>query len=90
VFEGKSEIEKVLTALAEQLETYDQIHFKLHAAADQSGGRHYDDLLALKPTVKEIEEAARWSLTHDPSEGYKFLLKDFLTKIGFRDVAAKL
>ncbi|MGB8953333.1 MAG: hypothetical protein WCC06_11790 [Candidatus Aminicenantales bacterium] len=69
---------------------YDQIFFKLHAAADQSGGKHYDDLLALKPTAKEIEEASRWSITHDPSDGYRFLLKDFLTRIGFADVAAKL
>lgn len=69
---------------------YDLIHFKLHAAADQSGGKHYNDLLALKPTAKEIEEAARWSMGHDASEGYKFLLKEFLTKIGSADVAAKL
>lgn len=69
---------------------YDLIHFKLHAAADQSGGKHYDDLLALKPTAQEIEEAVRWSMSHDPSEGYKFLLQEFLTKIGFEDVAARL
>lgn len=69
---------------------YDLIHFKLHAAADQSGGKHYDDLLALKPTAEEIEQAARWSMIHDPSNGYKYLLKDFLSKIGFTDVAAKL
>jgi hypothetical protein len=69
---------------------YDLIYFKLHAAADQSGGKHYDDLIALKPTAKEIEDAARWTMTHDPSDGYKFLLKKFLTEIGFADVAAKL
>lgn len=68
----------------------DQIHFKLHAAVDQSGGKHYDDLLALKPTSEEIEEAARWSMTHDPSEGYKLLLKEFLIKIGFENVATSI
>jgi hypothetical protein len=69
---------------------YDQIHLKLHAAADQSGGRHLDDLMALKPGAQEIEEAARWSMTHDPSEGYKMVLKNILITIGFSDVALKL
>jgi len=68
----------------------DQIHFKLHAAVDQSGGKHYDDLIELKPTKRELEKAARWSMTHDPSEGYKTVLKDFLEKIGYKDVAEKL
>lgn len=69
---------------------YDQIHFKLQAAADQSGGRHLDDLMALKPAAQEIEEAARWSMTHDPSEGYKMVLENILKTIGFSDVADKL
>jgi hypothetical protein len=69
---------------------YDQIHFKLHATVDQSGGKHYDDLMALKPSKKELEEAARWTMTHDPSEGYKAVLKDFLERIGHKDVAEKL
>ncbi len=68
---------------------YDQIHFKLWAAVD-IGGRHIDDLIALTPTANELEEAARWSLTHDSSEGYRMVLKDFLTQIGYRDVALKL
>lgn len=72
------------------LTRFDQIHFKLHAAVDQSGGKHYDDLTALKPTAKEIEKAARWSMTHDTSEGYKVVLKDFLERIGHRDVAERL
>ena len=50
---------------------YDQIHFKLYAAADQGAGVHYDDLLALKPTADELEQAALWSMTHDVSEGYR-------------------
>ena len=69
---------------------YDQIHFKLHAAVDQSGGKHYDDLMALKPTRKEVEDAARWTMTHDPSEGYRAVLKDFLETTGYKDVAEKL
>lgn len=71
------------------LTRYDQIHFKLHAAVDR-GGKHVDDLLALKPTADELEAAARWSMTHDVSEGYKTLLKSFLTQIDYIDVADKL
>ncbi|MGB7294813.1 MAG: hypothetical protein WBC70_04420 [Candidatus Aminicenantales bacterium] len=68
---------------------YDQIHFKLHAAVDQ-GGKHFDDLLALKPSSQELENAARWSMTHDPSEGFRLVLRDFLQKIGQGDVATKV
>lgn len=71
------------------LTRYDQIHFKLYAAVDQ-GGRHVDDLLVLKPTAEELENAARWSMTHDISDGYKTVLKSFLEQIGYKDVADKL
>jgi len=68
---------------------YDQIHFKLYASVDQ-GGRHLDDLTALNPAADELEKAARWSMTHDPSDGYKTLLKSFLEQTGHKDVADKL
>ena len=68
----------------------DQIHFKLYAAVDQSGGKHYDDLMALNPTAQEIEQAARWSMTHDVSPGYKEGLKKIMTKMGFTNVADNL
>ena len=63
---------------------YDQIHFKLYAAVDQGAGKHLDDLLALKPTEIEMEQAARWSMTHDVSEGYRQNLKSLLEYIGLR------
>jgi hypothetical protein len=69
---------------------YDQIHFKLYAAVDQGAGIHFDDLLALNPTSEELEHAARWSMTHDVSEGYRQTLKDLLVHMGYRDVADKL
>ncbi len=69
---------------------YDQIHFKLYAAVDQGAGKHLDDLLALKPTSEEIESAARWSMTHDVSEGYKQNLRALLSYLGFGDVAERL
>ncbi len=76
------------TLIIHYLGRYDQVHFKLYAAVDQ-GGKHFDDLQALKPTSRELEEAARWSMTHDPSEGFRVILIDFLRKIGHDDVAAK-
>jgi hypothetical protein len=71
------------------LTRYDQIHFKLYAAVDR-GGKHVDDLLALKPTPEELEKAAHWSMTHDTSDGYKKVLKSFLTQLGYANVADKL
>jgi hypothetical protein len=51
---------------------FDQICFKLYAAVDQGhASKHLDDLRLLEPTVAELVEAARWSTTHDPSEGYR-------------------
>ncbi len=40
----------------------DQIFFKLYAALDR-GDYHVQDLFALKPTFKEMEEATQWILT---------------------------
>jgi len=68
---------------------YDQIHFKLYAAVDQGAGVHYEDLLTLKPTANELEQAARWSMTHDVSEGYRQILKDLLNHMGYNNVAEK-
>jgi len=69
---------------------YDQIHFKLYAAVDQGAGKHFDDLLALNPTPGELEQAARWSMTHDVSERYRQVLKDLLNHMGYSDVAKRL
>ena len=69
---------------------YDQIHFKLYAAADQGAGVHYQDLLALEPTAEELEHAACWSMTHDVSERYRETLKDLLNHMGYGDVAERL
>jgi hypothetical protein len=60
----------------------DQIHFKLYAVVDQGAGRHLADLQTLEPTEDELLEAARWSRTHDPSEGYRAVLLEVLTHLG--------
>jgi len=67
----------------------DQIHFKLHASVDR-GGYHVDDLFALNPTKQEMEMAVRWVLTQDVSEGFKLILRDFLRKKGYNDIAQKI
>jgi hypothetical protein len=65
---------------------YDQIHFKLYALVDQGPGKHEADLRALSPTEEELLTAARWSRSHDPSEGYVQVLRDVLAHLGVRDV----
>jgi hypothetical protein len=67
----------------------DQIHFKLYASVDR-GGYHIEDLLALNPTDNELLMAAKWTQTHDVSEGHTMLLKDMMTQLGWGNVASKL
>ena len=62
---------------------YDQIHFKLYAAVDQSGSYHAEDLRELHPTDVELLDAAGWTRTHDPSEGYLQGLQWFLQEFGY-------
>jgi len=61
---------------------FDQIHFKLFAMVDQGGGRHEADLRALRPTQDELIAAARWSITQDPSPGYRPVLVDAMRALG--------
>lgn len=60
----------------------DQIHFKLYALVDQGAGKHGQDLRALQPTQDELVQAARWSRTHDPSDGYRGMLEEALAYLG--------
>jgi hypothetical protein len=63
----------------------DQIHLKLFAMVDQGGGRHEADLRTLSPTREELVAAARWSMTQDPSPGYRSVLEDALHVLGVDD-----
>lgn len=65
----------------------DQIHFKLYAAADQRDQTHIEDLRALKPKAAELEAAARWTMTHDVSEGFRQVLRELLKELGHESVA---
>jgi hypothetical protein len=63
----------------------DQIHLKLYATVDQGAGKHLDDLEALQPTDQELLDAARWSRSHDPSDGYRGVLAQVLVHFGVDD-----
>ncbi len=54
----------------------DQVAFKLYAATDQwpHQGKHVQDLRALRPTPSELQIAAAWCRTHDPSPGIRDVL----------------
>jgi hypothetical protein len=66
---------------------FDQIHFKLYAMVDQGAGKHEADLRALEPTRDELLAAARWTRTHDPSEGFREQLLAALAYLGVDDVS---
>jgi hypothetical protein len=68
----------------------DQIHFKLYAMADQGAGKHESDLRSLEPTRAELLEAARWTRTHDPSEGFREQLVAALEYLGVQNAAHEL
>jgi hypothetical protein len=64
---------------------FDQIHFKLYALVDQGPGKHEADLRALAPSRDELLQAARWSTTHDPSDGFRQELLAALEYLGVED-----
>lgn len=66
---------------------FDQIHFKLYATVDQGAGKHEGDLRALAPSADELLAAARWTRTHDPSEGYRMVLVQVLAAFGVEHAA---
>lgn len=60
----------------------DQIHFKVYAAADQGPkSKHFADLLRLTPTAAELNAAAAWCKTHDPSDGFAMVLEKTLMEL---------
>jgi hypothetical protein len=65
----------------------DLLCFKLYAAVDHSGVReskHLVDLRDMQPTGDELLRAARWTRTHDPSEGFKKELIKILDTLGVK------
>lgn len=68
----------------------DQIHFKVYAATDTGPGRHLNDLIGLNPTADELESAAKWVKTQDPSEDFRIILKEMLQYLSYGNVAEKI
>jgi hypothetical protein len=55
---------------------FDQIFFKLYASVDQGPrSKHFADLIALKPSADELEQAKKWCMSHDVSEGFELEIK---------------
>ena len=69
----------------------DMVWFKLYAAVDQGPrSRHLQDLRELRPDRDELLAGARWTVTHDPSPGYRSLLVETLGQLGVEDADASL
>lgn len=61
----------------------DHIAFKLYAAVDQGPhSKHFADLQRLEPTSEELLSAARWTRTHDPSDGFAMMLQQAVATLG--------
>jgi len=64
---------------------FDQICFKLYAAVDRGpDDKHCRDLQMLQPAADELEKAARWTVTHDPSEAFR---QELIKCLGSMNVA---
>lgn len=64
----------------------DQVFLKLYAAVDQGrSSKHFQDLVALSPSREELLDGARWTMTHDPSAGFRSELLRVLPGLGVED-----
>ena len=73
------------------IERYDQIFFKLYAAADSGPGRHLDDLAELSPTEEELIAAIHWVFLQDDSEGFKtHQLAPILAELGYAGLLERI
>jgi hypothetical protein len=62
---------------------FDQVCLKLYAAVDRGpDDKHFKDLQLLEPSPEELRRAARWTVTHDPSEGFRKELIGCLSTLG--------
>lgn len=70
---------------------FDMVCFKLYAAVDQgTRSHHFQDLRELRPSRDELLSAARWTISHDPSAGYRSLLVAVLGQMGVAHADAAL
>ena len=70
---------------------YDMVCFKLYAAVDQGPrSRHFQDLVELRRNRDDLLAAARWTMSHDPSPGFRSLLVETLRALGVEDADGQL
>lgn len=70
---------------------YDMVCFKLYAAVDQgSRSRHFQDPTDLSSGRDDLLEAARWTMSHDPSPGFRSLMVEMVRELGVEDADASL
>jgi hypothetical protein len=70
---------------------FDLICLKLEALADTDvRSRHFQDLVALRPTPEVLRAACAWILSHNEPEGFLDSLKGALNALGASDVAREL
>lgn len=62
---------------------YDLLFLKLFAAADSGGPEsvHFQDVLALKPSDKELEDAAEWVRSQDTSSEFKNIVEQVVDHV---------
>lgn len=64
----------------------DQVFLKLYAAVDQGpSSKHFQDLGDLRASRQELLDAARWTLTHDDSPGFRSEVLKALASLGVDD-----
>lgn len=70
---------------------FDMVCFKLYAAVDQGErSRHFQDLVDLRPEADELVAAAHWTVSQDPSPGFRSVLAAMLVHLGVEDPDARI
>lgn len=82
-FLGRSETIQFGGLTVRVADRFDQIHFKLYAAADHGpSSKHTKDLELLQPTTEELQAAEQWVHTHDPSPGFAASVQAVIGHLG--------
>ncbi len=82
-WEGRVEVRHYRALEIHLPSRFDQICFKLYAAVDRGPhDKHFFDLQALNPASDELTKAARWTITHDPSDNFRNELMECLSGLG--------
>jgi len=70
---------------------FDQIHLKLYAAIIEGGGRHYNDIAVLHPSIEEIEVALHWVTprVQEITVDWRSKIKEILKGLGYDNIAKK-